>query len=30
MQGDNQVMCPKCGSYFHQGFLKIHISRCKG
>ncbi len=30
IQGDNQAECPKCGSYFHVGFLKLHILRCNG
>jgi len=28
--GDNQVECPKCLSYFHQQYLPFHISKCEG
>lgn len=30
IQGDNQVECPRCFSYFHKQYLPFHMSACEG
>ena len=30
LNGDNQLECPKCNSYFHKGFLYFHLTKCVG
>lgn len=28
--GDNQVECSKCYSYFHRQYLTFHMTKCEG